>query len=59
MARKARELLGGNGISLEYHVIRHLCNMETTTTYEGTDKIHSLIIGRHLTGMDEKAMGVA
>ena len=52
VARKARELLGGNGISLEYHVIRHLCNMETTTTYEGTDKIHSLIIGRYLTGMD-------
>ncbi len=52
VARKARELLGGNGISLEYHVIRHLCNMETTTTYEGTDKIHSLIIGRYLTGID-------
>jgi len=52
VARKARELLGGNGISLEYHVIRHLCNMETTTTYEGTDKIHSLIIGRYLTGMN-------
>ena len=52
VARKARELLGGNGISLEYHVIRHLCNMETTITYEGTDKMHSLIIGRYLTGMD-------
>ena len=52
VARKARELLGGNGISLEYHVIRHLCNMETTTTYEGTNKIHSLIIGRYLTGID-------
>ncbi len=52
VARKARELLGGNGVSLEYHVIRHLCNMETTTTYEGTDKIHSLIIGRYLTGIN-------
>lgn len=52
VAKKARELLGGNGISLEYHVIRHVMNAETTTTYEGTDKIHTLILGRYLTGID-------
>ncbi len=52
VAKKARELLGGNGISLEYHVIRHVMNAETTTTYEGTSKIHSLILGRYLTGID-------
>ena len=51
VVRKAREILGGNGISLEYHVIRHLCNSETTTTYEGTNKIHALILGRHITGI--------
>ncbi len=51
VTRKAREILGGNGISLEYHIIRHLCNTETTTTYEGTSKIHALILGRHITGI--------
>lgn len=52
IARRARELLGANGISLEYDIIRHVCNMETVTTYEGTDKIHSLILGRHITGIN-------
>jgi glutaryl-CoA dehydrogenase len=51
IARSARNLLGGNGISLEYHVIRHLTNLETVFTYEGTDNIHTLIVGRELTGI--------
>lgn len=52
VARLARNLLGANGISLEYHVIRHLNNLETVFTYEGTDIIHQLIIGKHITGHD-------
>lgn len=49
-ARLARELHGGNGITTEYPVIRHMLNLETVDTYEGTHDIHTLIIGRHLTG---------
>jgi glutaryl-CoA dehydrogenase len=49
-ARLARELLGGNGITTEYPVIRHMLNLETVDTYEGTHDIHTLIVGRHLTG---------
>jgi glutaryl-CoA dehydrogenase len=52
IARKARNLLGANGISLEYHVMRHMCNLETVFTYEGTDTIHTLILGKKLTGED-------
>jgi glutaryl-CoA dehydrogenase len=52
IARKARNLLGANGISLEYSVIRHLCNLESVFTYEGTDNIHHLIIGKHITGIE-------
>lgn len=52
IARRCRNLLGGNGISLEYHVIRHMENLETVFTYEGTDNIHHLILGKHLTGID-------
>jgi glutaryl-CoA dehydrogenase len=51
IARKARNLLGGNGISLEYHIIRHMMNLETVFTYEGTDNIHHLIVGQYLTGI--------
>ena len=50
-ARLARELLGGNGITTEYPVIRHMLNLETVDTYEGTHDIHTLIVGRHLTGV--------
>ncbi|MEM1243623.1 MAG: acyl-CoA dehydrogenase family protein [Pseudomonadota bacterium] len=50
IARKARNVLGGNGISLEYHVIRHMTNLESVFTYEGTDNIHTLILGRFITG---------
>ena len=49
IARMARNLLGANGISLEYHVIRHMNNLESVFTYEGTDNMHHLIVGRHLT----------
>lgn len=54
-ARAARDLLGGSGITLEYHAIRHMLNLETVSTYEGTHDIHTLIVGRHLTG--ENALG--
>lgn len=50
IARMARNILGANGISLEFDVIRHMANLETVFTYEGTDNIHHLIIGKHLTG---------
>ena len=49
IARDARDIHGGNGISDEYHVIRHLMNLEAVNTYEGTSDIHSLIIGQSLT----------
>lgn len=50
IARDARDMLGGNGIVDEYHVIRHAANLETVNTYEGTSDIHALIIGRAITG---------
>jgi glutaryl-CoA dehydrogenase len=51
VARTARDMLGGNGISDEYHVIRHVMNLEAVNTYEGTHDIHALIIGRAITGL--------
>ncbi|XP_043466700.1 glutaryl-CoA dehydrogenase, mitochondrial [Leptopilina heterotoma] len=51
IARNARDMLGGNGISDEYHIIRHLLNLETVNTYEGTHDIHALILGRAITGI--------
>jgi glutaryl-CoA dehydrogenase len=51
IARSARDCLGGNGIVDEYHVIRHTMNLETVNTYEGTHLIHSLILGRAITGI--------
>ena len=51
IARKARDMHGGNGISDEFHVIRHLVNLETVNTYEGTHDIHALILGRAQTGI--------
>tara|TARA_B000000460_G_scaffold77154_1_gene53619 strand:- start:188 stop:1345 length:1158 start_codon:yes stop_codon:yes gene_type:complete len=53
-ARTAREVLGGSGITLDYSVIRHMLNLETVDTYEGTRDIHTLIIGRDIT--DENAL---
>ncbi len=51
IARMARDMLGGNGISDEYHIIRHVVNLETVNTYEGTHDIHALILGRAMTGI--------
>ena len=51
IARLARDMLGGNGISDEYHVIRHMMNLEAVNTYEGTHDIHALILGRSQTGI--------
>ena len=50
-ARLARDILGGNGITDDYPVIRHLLNLETVNTYEGTEDIHRLTIGRDVTGL--------
>ncbi len=52
IARMARNLLGASGISLEYPIIRHMVNLESVYTYEGTDNIHHLILGKYLTGID-------
>ena len=51
IAREARTILGANGISGEYHSMRHMCNLESVDTYEGTYDIHTLIIGQALTGI--------
>ncbi|XP_059490808.1 glutaryl-CoA dehydrogenase, mitochondrial [Neocloeon triangulifer] len=51
IARVARDMLGGNGISDEYHIIRHVMNLEAVNTYEGTHDIHALILGRAITGI--------
>ena len=50
IARMARDMHGGNGIVDEFHVIRHMLNLETVNTYEGTHDIHALILGRAQTG---------
>ena len=50
-ARLSRDLLGGNGIMDEYPIMRHMCNLETVKTYEGTDHIHTLVIGERITGI--------
>jgi glutaryl-CoA dehydrogenase len=51
IARLARDMHGGNGVSDEYHVIRHAMNLEAVNTYEGTHDIHALILGRAQTGI--------
>jgi glutaryl-CoA dehydrogenase len=51
IARMARDMHGGNGISGEYQVIRHMMNLETVNTYEGTHDVHALILGREITGI--------
>ncbi len=50
-ARLSRDLLGANGITDEYSIMRHMCNLETVKTYEGTDHIHALVIGEKVTGV--------
>jgi glutaryl-CoA dehydrogenase len=51
IAREARTILGGNGVTLEYPVIRHANNLESVRTYEGTDEVHTLILGQAITGI--------
>jgi glutaryl-CoA dehydrogenase len=51
IARSARDLLGANGITDDYPIMRHMCNLETVKTYEGTDHIHTLVIGERVTGV--------
>jgi glutaryl-CoA dehydrogenase len=51
IARMARDMHGGNGVSDEFHVIRHVMNLEAVNTYEGTHDIHALILGRAQTGL--------
>lgn len=50
-ARTARAMLGGNGIMGEFHIMRHMCNLETVFTYEGTHEVHTLAMGRAITGI--------
>ena len=52
IARQARDILGANGIIDEYPIIRHMLNLETVNTYEGTEDVHRLIIGKDITGHD-------
>ena len=52
IARDARDMLGANGILDEYHIIRHLVNLETVNTYDGTEDTHALILGKFQTGID-------
>ena len=51
-AQLARTILGGNGIVGEYPIMRHMCNLESVYTYEGTNEIHLLVLGKHITGLD-------
>ena len=50
-ARTARGILGANGITGEYPIMRHMCNLESVYTYEGTHEVHTLVLGQHLTGL--------
>ncbi len=51
IAREARTILGGNGITLDYSPLRHASNLESVRTYEGTDEVHTLVLGQHITGL--------
>ena len=51
IARTARDMHGANGVSDEYHVIRHMMNLESVNTYEGTHDVHALVLGRTQTGI--------
>jgi glutaryl-CoA dehydrogenase len=51
IARQCRTILGANGISLEYPVLRHANNLESVLTYEGTSEVHQLVVGQQLTGI--------
>ncbi|MFY9574580.1 MAG: acyl-CoA dehydrogenase family protein, partial [Blastocatellia bacterium] len=49
--RESRSILGANGITGEYPIMRHMCNLESVYTYEGTHEVHTLVLGQHLTGL--------
>ena len=51
IVRNCRDMLGANGLVEEYHIMRHLVNLETVKTYEGAENIHSLILGKNQTGI--------
>jgi glutaryl-CoA dehydrogenase len=51
-ARAARSILGANGITSDYSIMRHMCNLESVYTYEGTNEVHLLVLGKHITGLD-------
>jgi glutaryl-CoA dehydrogenase len=51
-ARTARGILGANGITGDYPIMRHMCNLESVYTYEGTHEVHTLALGKHITGLD-------
>jgi len=59
IARACRDMLGGNGIQDEYHIMRHSTNLETVNTYEGTHDVHALILGKAITGLPSFVSGVA
>jgi len=59
IARLCRDMLGGNGIQDEYHVMRHLVNLETVNTYEGTHDVHALILGKAITGIPSFKSGAS
>jgi glutaryl-CoA dehydrogenase len=50
ICRQARTILGANGITLEYPVLRHMNNLESVLTYEGTSEVHTLVLGQQITG---------
>ena len=52
VAREARNVLGANGITLEYPVMRHMSNLESVYTYEGTEEVHTLVVGQTITGLN-------
>jgi glutaryl-CoA dehydrogenase len=52
IARSAREILGANGITDDYPIMRHIMNLESVYTYEGTHEMHTLIVGKDITGLD-------
>ena len=56
VAREARRLLGANGILAEYHSMRHMANLESVYTYEGTHDMHSLIVGQAITGLRRRSV---
>ena len=59
ISRQARDMLGGNGVADDYHVVRHMMNLEAVNTYEGTADIHALILGRAITGIPAFVSGAA